>query len=207
MLSGMRTTLNLADDVLETAKMLAARQRRPLGEAISGLIRSAVGASSGNSVAKCMLGRVGRRFPYVSKRQASLTTRRASHGCGKTARRDRGSGASEEMTNPSVLSSLFSPVQFISVLRISGPGCACSVPGPEQTGAADLHPRPRRIRWQWLARPYGWVASTRTNNLPNIGVLLSVNVTVSTLPSVVNDSGTDPASGTQDTRFDEVNTV
>lgn len=39
---GMRTTLNLADDVLETAKMLAARQRRPLGEVISGLIRSAV---------------------------------------------------------------------------------------------------------------------------------------------------------------------
>ena len=40
--SGMRTTLNLADDVLETARMLAAQQRRPLGEIISGLVRSAV---------------------------------------------------------------------------------------------------------------------------------------------------------------------
>jgi len=44
MLRIMRTTLNLADDVLETAKMLAARQRRPLGEVVSGLIRRAVEA-------------------------------------------------------------------------------------------------------------------------------------------------------------------
>ena len=42
MLLRMRTTLNLADDVLATAKMLAAQQQRPLGEVISGLIRSAV---------------------------------------------------------------------------------------------------------------------------------------------------------------------
>ncbi len=39
---GMRTTLNLDDDVLETAKMLAARERKPLGMVISGLIRRAV---------------------------------------------------------------------------------------------------------------------------------------------------------------------
>jgi hypothetical protein len=38
----MRTTLNLDDDVLETAKAMAARQRKPLGEVISGLIRRAV---------------------------------------------------------------------------------------------------------------------------------------------------------------------
>ena len=34
--------MNLADDVLETARLLAARQRRPLGEVVSGLIRRAV---------------------------------------------------------------------------------------------------------------------------------------------------------------------
>lgn len=39
---GMRTTLNLDDDVLEMAKMLAARERKPLGMVISGLIRRAV---------------------------------------------------------------------------------------------------------------------------------------------------------------------
>ncbi len=38
----MRTTLNLDDDVLATAKALAARQRKPLGEVISGLLRRAV---------------------------------------------------------------------------------------------------------------------------------------------------------------------
>jgi hypothetical protein len=38
----MRTTLNLEDDVLETAKMLADQERKPLGMVISGLIRRAV---------------------------------------------------------------------------------------------------------------------------------------------------------------------
>ena len=38
----MRTNLNLDDDVLAAAKALAARQRKPLGEVISGLIRRAV---------------------------------------------------------------------------------------------------------------------------------------------------------------------
>ncbi|MEI8038300.1 MAG: CopG family transcriptional regulator [Verrucomicrobiota bacterium] len=38
----MRTTLNLDDDVLATAKVLAVRQRRPLGAVVSGLIRRAV---------------------------------------------------------------------------------------------------------------------------------------------------------------------
>ena len=38
----MRTTLNLDDDVLEAAKMLAARERKPLGEVVSGLLRRAV---------------------------------------------------------------------------------------------------------------------------------------------------------------------
>lgn len=38
----MRTTLNLDDDVLEMAKMLAAQERKPLGMVISGLLRRAV---------------------------------------------------------------------------------------------------------------------------------------------------------------------
>ena len=38
----MRTTLNLDDDVLETAKALATRQKKSLGEVISGLVRRAV---------------------------------------------------------------------------------------------------------------------------------------------------------------------
>ncbi|MEM1084570.1 MAG: CopG family transcriptional regulator [Verrucomicrobiota bacterium] len=38
----MRTTLNLDDDVLETAKALAAKERKPLGEVVSNLIRRAV---------------------------------------------------------------------------------------------------------------------------------------------------------------------
>jgi len=38
----MRTTLNLDDDVLETAKALAARQHESLGKVVSGLIRKAV---------------------------------------------------------------------------------------------------------------------------------------------------------------------
>jgi hypothetical protein len=39
---GMRTTLNLDADVLEMAKMLAARERKPLGMVVSGLLRRAV---------------------------------------------------------------------------------------------------------------------------------------------------------------------
>ncbi len=38
----MRTTINLDDDVLEMAKMMAARERKPLGVVISGLLRRAV---------------------------------------------------------------------------------------------------------------------------------------------------------------------
>ncbi len=38
----MRTTLNLDDDVLEMAKMRAARERKPLGVVISGLLRQSV---------------------------------------------------------------------------------------------------------------------------------------------------------------------
>ncbi|MBP8257157.1 MAG: hypothetical protein KAX37_07505 [Opitutaceae bacterium] len=38
----MRTTLDLDDDVLETAKALAAKQRKPLGEVVSALLRRAV---------------------------------------------------------------------------------------------------------------------------------------------------------------------
>ena len=42
MLQGMRTTLNLDPDVLEAAKLLAAKERRPLGAVISDLVRRAV---------------------------------------------------------------------------------------------------------------------------------------------------------------------
>ena len=42
MLYIMRTTLNLDDDVLATAKALAARERRSLGEVVSDLVRRAV---------------------------------------------------------------------------------------------------------------------------------------------------------------------
>ena len=42
MLAGMRTTLNLDSDVLEAAKMLAARERKPLGTVISDLLRRSV---------------------------------------------------------------------------------------------------------------------------------------------------------------------
>lgn len=42
MLRDMRTTVNLDDDVLEAAKMMAARERKPLGMVISDLIRKAV---------------------------------------------------------------------------------------------------------------------------------------------------------------------
>jgi len=38
----MRTTLNLDDDVIETAKSLASQKRQTLGEAVSELIRLAV---------------------------------------------------------------------------------------------------------------------------------------------------------------------
>jgi hypothetical protein len=41
---GVRTTLNLDDDVLETAKVMAASQHKPLGEVVSGLMRRAVEA-------------------------------------------------------------------------------------------------------------------------------------------------------------------
>jgi hypothetical protein len=42
----MRTTVNLDDDVLETAKLLAARDRKPLGMVISSLLRRAVEPSA-----------------------------------------------------------------------------------------------------------------------------------------------------------------
>lgn len=42
MISPMRTTLNLDADVLEAAKMLAAKERKPLGTVISDLLRRSV---------------------------------------------------------------------------------------------------------------------------------------------------------------------
>jgi hypothetical protein len=42
MVLAMRTTLNLDDDVLETAKRLAAKERKSLGAVISALVRRAV---------------------------------------------------------------------------------------------------------------------------------------------------------------------
>lgn len=42
MLITMRTTLNLDDDILATAKSIAAQQRKPVGEVISSLVRHAL---------------------------------------------------------------------------------------------------------------------------------------------------------------------
>jgi hypothetical protein len=42
MLIVMRTTLNLDDDVLATAKALATKERKSLGDVVSNLIRRAV---------------------------------------------------------------------------------------------------------------------------------------------------------------------
>ncbi len=39
---GMRTTLNIDDDVLETVKTLALRDRKPLGMVVSSMLRRAV---------------------------------------------------------------------------------------------------------------------------------------------------------------------
>lgn len=44
----MRTTLNLDDDVLATAKALAQKQQKPLGEVVSGLLRRVVEPVSNN---------------------------------------------------------------------------------------------------------------------------------------------------------------
>jgi hypothetical protein len=40
--SSVRTTLNLEDDVLASAKAVALQQRRPLGEVISALLRKSL---------------------------------------------------------------------------------------------------------------------------------------------------------------------
>ncbi len=42
----MRTTVNLDDDVLETARAIALVERRPLGEVISRLVRRALAPTS-----------------------------------------------------------------------------------------------------------------------------------------------------------------
>ena len=42
MFEGMKMTLNLDDDVLEAAKLLAAKERKPLGTVVSELLRRAV---------------------------------------------------------------------------------------------------------------------------------------------------------------------
>lgn len=38
----MRTTLNLDEDILTTARTLAAQQRKPVGEVVSALVRKAL---------------------------------------------------------------------------------------------------------------------------------------------------------------------
>ncbi|MFN4942691.1 MAG: CopG family transcriptional regulator [Akkermansiaceae bacterium] len=47
----MRTTLNLDDDILATAKALAAQQRKPVGEVVSTLVRRAL-KPSGRQIAE-----------------------------------------------------------------------------------------------------------------------------------------------------------
>jgi hypothetical protein len=40
--STMRTTLNIDDDVLDTVKAMASRDRKPVGEVVSAMLRRAV---------------------------------------------------------------------------------------------------------------------------------------------------------------------
>jgi hypothetical protein len=47
--SSVRTTLNIEDDVLETVKAMAARDRKPLGEVVSGMLRRAIEPSTSAS--------------------------------------------------------------------------------------------------------------------------------------------------------------
>lgn len=42
MISTMRTTINIDDDVLETVKAVASRDRKPVGEVVSAMLRKAV---------------------------------------------------------------------------------------------------------------------------------------------------------------------
>lgn len=42
MLCFVRTTINLDDDILATAKAMAAQQRKPVGEVVSSLVRRAL---------------------------------------------------------------------------------------------------------------------------------------------------------------------
>jgi hypothetical protein len=40
--TGMRTTINIEDDILEAVKAVAARDQKPLGEVVSAMLRRAV---------------------------------------------------------------------------------------------------------------------------------------------------------------------
>lgn len=66
--SRVRTTLNLDDDVLETAKLLAARERKPLGMVISDLLRRAV-----EPTVQAPVGRNGIPLFPVSHRARAVT--------------------------------------------------------------------------------------------------------------------------------------
>ena len=46
MLHGMRTTLNIDDDVMATARSIAARDRKPVGTVVSSLLRRALEPSA-----------------------------------------------------------------------------------------------------------------------------------------------------------------
>ena len=60
----MRTTLDIADDVLQAAKERARRERKTAGEIISELARSALNAPSGSMRAQEPKARYGfRPFP------------------------------------------------------------------------------------------------------------------------------------------------
>lgn len=64
----VRTTLNLDDDVLESAKLLAAQERKPLGVVISDLLRRAV-----TPAAQAPVERNGILLFPVSKRARAVT--------------------------------------------------------------------------------------------------------------------------------------
>ena len=52
MLLGMRTTLDIEDDVLQSARELAARRGQSLGAVVSELLRGALGSPSASSVVR-----------------------------------------------------------------------------------------------------------------------------------------------------------
>lgn len=70
----MRTTVNLAEDVLLAARHLAQRERMSLGDAISLLVRRGAAAGGGDEAARKSAPLRG-RFALLPARDEVITTR------------------------------------------------------------------------------------------------------------------------------------